>query len=311
MPLDPAVVPLLDLLAAPGMPRLHELTPAAARDLSKGRPPLTSTPEPPVSAVERMAPGPDGAVPLRVYRPAVDDTLPLLVWFHGGGWVLGDLEGADPVCQQLAAKVSAVVVSVGYRLAPEHRFPAAVDDALAAARWAHSHADELGADPSRLVVGGDSAGGNLAAVVALRARDGGGPPIAFQLLVYPVTDLTCAQPSYVDNAEGYMLEAASMRWFIDHYVPDERLRRDPDASPLFAGDLAGLPPAHVVTAEYDPLRDEGEAYAERLAQAGVPVSCTRYDGVIHGFFAMDTVIPASRRAIDEAAAAIRRALGGS
>lgn len=309
MALDPAVRHLLDLLVVPGEPLLHELTPEQARARSEGRPPLGLVPEPPVPSSSHTVAGPAGEVPVRVYRPPAGGPLAVLVWFHGGGWVLGDLEGADPVCQQLASRVPAVVVSVDYRLAPEHPYPAAVEDAVAATGWAYEHAGELGGDPGRLAVGGDSAGGNLAAVVARRARDEAGPPIAFQLLVYPVTDCTASQPSYVENGEGFMLEAASMRWFFDHYLPDPARRREPDASPLLAPDLTGLPPAHVVTAEHDPLRDEGEAYAGRLAEAGVPVRLHRYEGMIHGFFAMGKVLAPGGTAVEEAAAALRGALG--
>ena len=309
MALDPSAQKLLDQLADLGQPPLHAQTPSAARAAALGRPSQARTPEPRVPGSDHVVPQAAGGVPVRVYRPAIEGPLPVLVWFHGGGFVLGDLDRSGPTCEQLAAKVPAVVVSVGYRLAPEHRYPAAVEDATAATAWAHAHAVELGADPGRLAVGGDSAGGNLAAVVARRARDAGGPPVAFQLLVYPVTDLTMSLPSYVENGEGYFLEAASMRWFIDHYLPDAGRRREADASPLFVGDLANLPPAHVVTAEHDPLRDDGESYAERLEAAGVPVRLRRYEGMIHGFFVMDAVLPAGAEAVDEAAGVLRGALG--
>jgi acetyl esterase len=230
------------------------------------------------------------------------------VFYHGGGWVIGDLEVADRPCRSLCAGAGCVVVSVDYRLAPEHRFPAAADDAYAAAQWVSAHAADLGADPARLAVGGDSAGGNLTAVVALMARDQGGPPIAFQLLIYPVAGCDLDTVSYRDNAEGYLLTRAAMEWFWGHYIPDEAARRHPYASPLSAENLAGLPPAFVVTAEYDPLRDEGEAYAERLRRAGVPVTLKRYAGMIHGFFQLAGVLDQGRQVLTDASSALREAL---
>jgi acetyl esterase len=244
---------------------------------------------------------------VRVYRPAADDPLPVVVYFHGGGWVIGDIATHDTTCQRLAAGVPAVVVSVDYRLAPEHRFPAAVDDCDAATAWVSAHAAELGGDATRLAVAGDSAGGNLAAVVALRARHAHGPAIAFQLLVYPATDLTRSLPSHTENGEGYLLDTDAMTWFINQYLVDADPRH-PDASPLFVDDLAGLPPALVVTAEFDPLRDEGEAYAQRLRDAGVDVTTSRYDGMIHGFYGLDSIFDASKRATAETIAALRDAL---
>jgi acetyl esterase len=202
-----------------------------------------------------------------------------------------------------------VVVAVDYRLAPEHRYPAAPEDCYAALRWVAANAASLGADARRLAVGGDSAGGNLSAVVSQMARDKGGPAIRFQLLIYPVTDADFTRRSYVDNAEGYLLTTASMRWFWDHYLPDPGQRAEPYASPLRAADLSGLPPAWVCTAEFDPLRDEGEAYAKRLQQAGVSTTLTRFDGLIHGFISMGLVAPRAQAAIDEAVAALKKGLG--
>lgn len=308
MPLDPAVRTMLDQLEAVGAPPFSEQTPEEAR---AGFALLTDIVGPPETAVpteDRTVPGPDGAIPVRVYRPAADAPLPVVVYFHGGGWVIGDIASHDTVCHRLAAGVPAVVVNVGYRLAPEHRFPAAVEDAVAATAWVSAHAAELGADPSRLAVAGDSAGGNLAAVVARRARDAGGPSVAFQLLVYPATDMTRALPSHVENGAGYLLDTPAMTWFLGHYL-DPADYRDPDASPLFAEDLSGLPPALVVTAEFDPLRDEGEAYAERMRQAGVPATTARYDGMIHGFYGLDALFEQSRAATAQTVAALRAALG--
>jgi acetyl esterase len=267
-------------------------------------------PEIPLAAIEdRTLPGPAGEIPVRVYRPSTEETLPALVFFHGGGWVIGSLESHDPTCRELAQRTGCAVVAVDYRLAPEHRHPAAADDCYAALCGVASRAGELGVDAERLAVGGDSAGGNLAAVTALLARERSGPRLAFQLLVYPVTDADFTRASYEENAEGYLLTRAAMQWFWDHYAPDPGTRAAPTAAPLRAPDLRGLPPALVQTAEFDPLRDEGEAYAARLREAGVPVTVSRYDGMIHGFFAMTALVDGARRAMDEAAAALRGALG--
>jgi acetyl esterase len=255
-------------------------------------------------------PGPAGnQIPVRVYTPTTGQSLrPLVVYFHGGGFVIGNIDSHDATCRELAHLAEAVVVSVDYRLAPEHAGPAAAEDCYAATRWVADNAAALGGDPLRLAVAGDSAGGNLAAVVPLIARDRGGPPIAFQLLIYPVTDLTMSQPSMEENAEGYMLTAAGLRWFYDHYLGGAGDPKDAVLSPLFASDLSGLPPALVLTAEFDPLRDEGEAYAARLIAAGVPVAVKRYDGLIHGFFAMGLVLDAARAAVAETAAQLKTAL---
>lgn len=269
---------------------------------------IAGPPEEAVSAEDRCVPGPAGDIPVRVYRPEGDHQSPIIVYFHGGGFVIGDIETHDTICQRLAAGVPAVVVSVDYRLAPEHPFPAAVEDCDAATDWVSAHAAELGGDAGRLAVAGDSAGGNLAAVVTRHARDAGGPPIAFQLLVYPVTDMTRTLPSHIENGTGYLLDSDSMTWFHEHYL-GEADPRQPDASPLLADDLSDLPPALVVTAEYDPLRDEGEAYAGRLRQAGVPVTVSRYDGMIHAFYGMNSIFDTARRATAETVTALREALG--
>jgi acetyl esterase len=222
--------------------------------------------------------------------------------------VIGSLETHDGSCRELANRVGCVVVSVDYRLAPEHRYPAAAEDCFAATNWVAENAAALGVDPKRIAIGGDSAGGNLAAAVALMARDRSGPALRHQLLIYPVTDadFTCA--SYRENAEGYLLTTKAMEWFWGHYVPDAVLRKEAYAAPLQAKDLAGLPPAFVITAEYDPLRDEGEAYAKRLQQAGVRTTLRRYDGAIHGFFAMGLLAEVARTAVADAVAALRSAL---
>jgi acetyl esterase len=308
MPLDPQVQALLDQMAAQGLPPMSQLAPQEARAAMANLAALGRYPDERAETEDRTIPGLGGDIPLRIYRPKSDQPLPILVYFHGGGWVIGNIETHDATCQQLATLVPAVVVSVDYRLAPEHPYPAAVEDCVAATAWAHEHASELGADASRLAVAGDSAGGNLAAVVSLKARDAGGPPISFQLLIYPATDLTRSSASHVENGEGYLLTTDSMDWFLGHYVP-EADRKSPDASPLFADTLAGLPPALVITAEFDPLRDEGEAYAERLRESGVEAKASRYDGMIHAFYGMDLLLPQATRALEESAAALRQAFG--
>jgi acetyl esterase len=232
----------------------------------------------------------------------------VLVFFHGSGFVIFDLDTHDHECRMLANLGRVVVVSVDYRLAPEHKFPAAVTDARAALHWVVDHAEGLGADPARLAVGGDSAGGNLAAVVAQVARDEGGPPIAFQLLVYPVTDLRGGHASRVENGKGYLLTTEVMQWFEEQYLNDDTDRTDPRASPLLAASFAGLPRALVITAEYDPLRDEGDEYAQRLQADGVEVAHHRYDGAVHGFFQLSATTDIGRRAVEEAGAALRTAL---
>ena len=306
MTVNPQAQVVLDQLAALDTPPIHLQEPQAVREANR-LPPVI--PGADMAAVEdRAVPGPAGDVPVRVYRAVEGDGLPLLVWYHGGGWVIGDLDTADVTCRELAARAGCVLVSVDYRLAPEHRFPAAHDDCYAATVWAAEHAAELGADAGKLAVGGDSAGGNLAAVVSLRARDEGGPAIRFQLLVYPVTDRNFETASYRDNADGYLLTRDGMIWFWDHYLGPDGDGAHPHASPLRAASLAGLPPAHVVTAEYDPLRDEGEAYAERLREAGAPVTLTRYAGQIHAFFGMHGILDDAARATDEAAERLKAAL---
>jgi acetyl esterase len=308
MPLDPQARFVLDQLAAQGGQKLEAMSPAEARRYFEAmQPPL---PKEEVAHVEdRAVPGPAGEIPVRVYVPAGTPARgPAIVYFHGGGWVIGSRDTHDGLCRALANRTGARLVSVDYRLAPEARFPAAPEDCYAAVRWVAEKGGEIGADAARIAVAGDSAGGNLAAVTSLLARDRGGPALRFQCLFYPVVDCDFGRPSYRENAEGYLLEVAAMRWFWDHYVPDAARRSDPHASPLRAPRLDILPPALVVTAEYDPLRDEGEAYAARLREAGVRVTCTRYDGMIHGFVQFEAVFEKGRRAVDEAAAALRAAL---
>ena len=307
MPLDPQAQALLDQVKALGGPPLNELSPPDARVAAQALGTLSGPPEAVAKVENRTIPGPAGALPVRIYTPAGSGPFPVLVFFHGGGWVIGDLDTQDGACRALAKGAGCLVVSVGYRLAPEHKFPAAPEDTYAATRWVATNAASINADPARIAVGGDSAGGNLTAVTAQMARERGGPQLAFQLLIYPVTDGACDTASYRDNAEGYLLTKEMMLWFWNHYVRNPEERFSSMASPLRAQNLKGLPPALVQTAEFDPLRDEGEAYAARLKEAGIPVKLTRYDGMIHGFFGMASVIYQATTAIGEAADALRSA----
>lgn len=306
MSVDPQMQSILDLRAA--LPPMHTVSIAEARaQFKRPRPPGLRIAEV-ASVADRSIPGPGGPLGLRVYTPPGTGPFPLLMFFHGGGFALCDLDTHDPTCRNLCAGTGCVVVSVDYRLAPEHRFPAAPDDCLAATRWAAKHAAELGADPTRMAVGGDSAGGNLATVTALRIRDEGGPRLAGQLLIYPTTDWEMPpRPSLVENGEGYWLTTRDIAWFRSHYLAEPLDVRNPHASPLHARDLLGLPSALVITAEYDPLRDEGEDYAMRLRAAGVPVAISRYDGVVHGFFTLSGLVGKSDAVQDEACAWLRSA----
>ncbi|MEO7459015.1 MAG: alpha/beta hydrolase [Acidimicrobiales bacterium] len=300
--------PLLDAVAQTGGPGLHEVPPAEGRLMFKVLASMEACED--VERVDdRLIPGPDGDIPTRVYTPqaAVGEAHGVLVWFHGGGWVIGDLDTADSTCRALANRAGCVVVSVDYRLAPEHAAPAALEDCMTALAWTVENFELLGVDASKVAVGGDSAGGNLAALVCQRVRDEFGPEIDFQLLVYPVTDLTLSHPSMDENAEGYVLTKASMEWFVGHYLGDAD-PKDASVSPLHADDLTGLPPALVITAEMDPLRDEGEAYAARLQEAGVPTELVRYAGQIHGFMGMATMLDDGKDAVERAGAALRAAL---
>jgi acetyl esterase len=305
MPLDPQAQRVLELLASLGLPPTHTVSPAQARINSKARPRAAG---PEVSRVEEhLIAGPGTEIPVRIYTPEGPGPFPVLVWFHGGGWVVGDLDAADPTARHLTVGAHCLTVSVDYRLAPETKFPGPAEDCYAAAVWAAQHAARFNGDPARIAVGGDSAGGNLAAAVSLMARDRSGPPLAFQLLVYPVTARDFDTPSYVRNADGYLLTRDSMRWYWDHYLTDASEAANPYAAPLRAGDLGGLPAALVITAEFDPLCDEGEAYAQCLQQAGVPTICSRYAGMIHGFFGMSAALDKGQQALAEAAAALRQA----
>ena len=312
--LHPQARALLDLIAERGVPPTHTLSPQEARAVYRDRRGFTQPAPPPVASVQSLqAEGPLGPIPLRLYRPLgtmPDQTLPALVYYHGGGWVIGDLDTHDTLCRELANHSGCAVVSVDYRLAPEHRFPAAVDDAIAAARWVHREAAALKIDPARIAVGGDSAGGNLAAVVALDARDRGGLPLAYQLLIYPATDQHRNAPSHRTNGQGYLLTSDTMAYFTGHYIPEPAGYADWRASPLLHADHAGLPPALVLTAGYDPLRDEGLAYAHKLSASGGRATHISFERQIHGFILMGRVLDEANDAVRLCATALRHALAG-
>jgi acetyl esterase len=309
MPLDPQARFILDTIAALNLPELWQCTPEEAREQSRMRA-ARIPPGPDVHVEDHRVPGPAGDVLVRVYRPLGSEStaLPVLVWFHGGGFVIGSVAESDAVCRTMAATANVAVASVEYRLAPEHPYPAAPDDCYAGLEGVVANATKWKLDPNRVAVGGDSAGGNLATVVCLMARDRGGPKIHFQALVYPVTDsVSIETPSHLENADGYFLTRKSVIWFREHYVPDEKIRDNPYVSPLHAADLRGLPPAWIITAEYDPLRDEAETYAKDLERAAVRVAMSRYDGMIHGFFSMYAFLDAGRRAHNEMANVLAKA----
>jgi acetyl esterase len=311
MPLDPQVQDYLTKLAALGMEPMTALSPQMARTMMEAETRTLGAPPPVGRIVDEVIRHPDGPIPIRITFPEGDAPLPALVFFHGGGWVVGSIATHDLLCRTLTNLAQVVVVSVEYRLAPEHPYPAALRDACNATAWVAARGTALGIDPARIFVGGDSAGGNLAAAVALHARDRGGRSLAFQLLIYPITNDDLDTPSYQEYANGYMLTREAMAWYWDQYVPEPGGRRHPYVSPLRANDLSGLPPALVVTAEYDVLRDEGEAYARRLEEAGVPARLIRYDGLIHGFLRRTAMFDRARVAMDEIAAALRSALENS
>jgi acetyl esterase len=310
--LHPQAKALLRLIEEKGVPATHTLTPVQARAFYRERRTFTQPDAPEVASVQDLqATGPAGPVPVRSYRPAGSSAaalLPVLVYFHGGGWVIGDLDTHDVLCRQLANLSGCAVVSVDYRMGPEHRFPAAVDDAIAATRWVRAQAQALKVDASRLAVGGDSAGGNLAAVVALGARDAGDLPIAFQLLIYPATDQRRGAPSHAANGQGYLLTKENMDYFHDHYIPDARDDLDWRASPLLHANHAKLPPAFVLTAGYDPLRDEGLQYAQKLSEAGNRAALVNFERQIHGFILMGRVLDEANVAVQLCAAQLKQAL---
>ena len=319
--LHPQLVALLERAAQSPLPPYYEVPAPVARRLyrdTRG----ALTPDPPaVESVQLLlAPGPagpagrGGPVPVRAYRPkgaAKEAVLPALVYYHGGGWVIGDLDTHDVVCRTLANAARCAVFSVEYRKAPEAPFPAGVEDSFAALSFVAGQAKALRIDPARVAMGGDSAGGNLSAVMALMARDRGGPGLSFQLLIYPATDQRMGHPSIDGNGEGYLLTKKSMLYFRGHYLPDAADYTDWRASPLLAPSLAGLPPAFLMTAGFDPLRDEGRAYAERLRKDGVAVDYREYSDMVHGFITMGRVLDTTAEALSDCAQALRKAWGSA
>lgn len=311
MAVDPQVQFVLDLVEKAGYPSFHELSPADARAMfDDTAPKLDIRPENVFRWEQRSIPGPEGEIPVRVYVPreaAAGELLPVLVYYHGGGFVIGSLDSYDSLCRAIANRADCIVVSVDYRLAPEHKFPAAVDDCCAALDWVEAMAEELGGDPDRIAIGGDSAGGNLAAVTAINARDNDGPPLVLQVLIYPVLGGAPETASHHDFAVGYLLTRKNILWFYDHYLNDEAELSDPRFAPLLADDLSGLPPTLLIVAGYDPLCDEGLAYGARLKEAGVTVDLARYPGMTHGFVTMSDPIDKGKEAIDQIARALRQA----
>ncbi len=309
--LDQEAKALLEAVAKANRPAFEAIGAVAARKLYKETRSAVTPPAPDVElAANIAAPGPLGPIPLRYYRPAGAEPrapLPVLVFYHGGGWVIGDLDTHDVVCRTLANEGQCAVVSVDYRMGPEHKFPAAVNDAFAALKWVQAEADHLHVDAARIAVGGDSAGGNLAAVMALMARDAGGPDLRLQLLIYPATDMAMDTASHKAFAEGHLLTRSSMTWFQMMYLNGPADAADWRASPLKAASLADLPPAHVIVAGNDPLRDEGEAYAKALQAAGGKAVFSEYPGSIHGFITMGKVLPQAGQALAESGAALRAA----
>lgn len=307
MPLDPQARRLLQQIAQIDLKPIQQLSPQEARDQMLLGSRFLAAVEP-VHAVEDLViEGPAGPVPLRIYRPREAAALPALLFLHGGGWMMGSVQTHDSYCRSLCLRADAIVVSVEYRLAPEHKFPAGLEDAYAAALWLNANARRLGVQHDRIAVGGDSAGGNLAAATALLARDRGAPPLCFQLLIYPVLDYRFDTASYLENASGYHLTREDMLWTWRQYLGNELDGYSPLASPLQAEDLSRLPAALVITAQYDPLRDEGSAYARRLSEAGVPVIYRCYDGMIHGFVRRMNQFDRARTALDDVAGALRSA----
>lgn len=311
MPLDAQMKTVLDAMRAAAVPAFHTLTPEQARAATSRRS-AQGPPESVANVEDRRLPGPRGEIPVRIYTPQGKPPFGVLMYFHGGGWVVGDIEMTDQPCRMLTKAGGCVTVSVDYRLAPEHKFPAGPEDCYAAAKWVSDNANILNIDPARIAVGGTSAGATLAAAAALMARDRGAPRIAYQLLVYPATTTVLDTASHREFAKDnyYILSRADMEWFWGHYLTTDADRTNPYACPAYAKTLRGLPSAFVITAEFDPLRDEGEAYAARLREDGVPTVFRRFAGVTHGFFGMPAQLDAAKAAIAEAGSALRVAIGG-
>ena len=311
MPLDPQAQRVIEAVAQLNLKPVESSTPEEARESLRIRTEALGPFDSVAAVADHRVPVKGGAITARVYSPGGPGPHPALVYYHGGGWVIGDLYTHDGLCRSLTNAARCVVVSVDYRLAPEFKYPVAVEDSYAALAWTAANAGRLGIDPRRVAVGGDSAGGNLATVVALVAGERGGPGIVHQVLIYPVTDYDFGTPSYHENATGYLLTRDGMRWFWSHYLGREAQGLERYASPLRAPSLAGLPSALVITAECDPLRDEGEAYAARLRDAGVAVTLTRYPGMIHGFIRMTRILDQARTALDEIAGSLQKAFAAA
>ena len=310
MPLDPQVQAVLEAAKKANVAELWQLTPHDARAEYLRRTNRLKVDVDIHRFEDREIDGPGGPIPIRIYTPREleeGEKLPVLVWYHGGGYVIGDLDTHDSVCRALANEADCIVVAVDYRLAPEHKFPAAVDDCEAALKWVAKHAKEINADGTRIAVGGDSAGGNLATVVSILARDAGFPNIVFQLLIYPVTAPEPETKSHHAFAEGYLLTRKTITWFFTHYLRSSKDTKDFRYAPLEADDLSSLPPALIIVAGYDPLRDEGVEYAEAMIHAGNRVRLSNYEGMVHGFYLMGGMVDASRRAVSESAAMLREA----
>lgn len=309
MTLDPQAQALLSKLAAAGRPARYDMTLSEARALSIATATEANDPPEPVKTVENRSIESNGLhIPVRIYTPDAPGPLPMLLYFHGGGWVLSNLDTHDSLCRKITNRAQCIVISVDFRLAPEHKFPAAAEDSFAATCWVAEHATELYGDAQRIAVAGDSAGGNLAAVVALMARDQNKPALSYQVLIYPVTDYhTPGTPSYFELGKGYNLTREEMIWFWRSYLANEQDAQNPYAVPMHAQSLRGLPPAFIITAEYDPLRDEGEAYAAHLRESGVPVILKRYPGMLHGFVNMSGILDQGKQAIEDIAVALRQA----
>jgi acetyl esterase len=310
MPFHPQVQAIRDRLERDRVPNLYTLSIEEAREADvKATVAGAGNAVPVAEVTERDIPGPAGPLRVRIYRPEGGGPLPVLVYFFGGGWSLGTLDTSDDVCRRLTNAARCLTVSVSYRLAPENKFPAALEDAYAGAAWVAAHAAELGGDPDRIAVGGDSSGGNLAIGVTLLARQRGGPHLVHQLLVYPNTDFHSDTPSMRECNDEHFFNPHAVRWYWGLYLASAEDGDNPLVSPLREKDLSGLPPATLISAEYDPLRDEGERYAARLAEAGVPVEVTRYDGMPHAFFTMTGYVDAAVQAVGQAAGRLRQAFG--
>src|SRR5262245_9635894 len=307
MPLDPQAQKIIDALNALNLKPVEESTVEEARESMRSRTAALGPFEDVAAVTDHRVPVKSGEITVRVYSPGGKGPLPALVFYHGGGWVIGDLYTHDGICRSIANAAGCIVASVDYRMAPEQKYPVAVEDSYTGFEWVLANAGKLGVDARRVAVGGDSAGGNLAAAVSLMARDRGTTLPIQQTLIYPVTNYSFDTPSYRENATGFLLTLAGMRWFWNHYLARDAQGKEPYASPLLAQSLAGLPPALVITAGCDPLRDEGEAYAARLRDAGVPVTLTRYEGIFHGFIRMTRLLDKAKAALDEIAGSLKKA----